>query len=49
MRVSMAKRSPLEGGRAMRSRTCATLGAALRAEAVIATRVPASDECVTAS
>ena len=28
----------------MRSRACATLGAALRAEAVTATRAPASDE-----
>ena len=33
----------------MRSRACATLGVALRAEAVAATRVPMSDECMTAS
>ena len=33
----------------MRSRAWATLGAPLRAEAVAATRVPTSDECMTAS
>src|SRR5580658_9510080 len=34
---------------AMRATASATLGAALGAEAVIATRVPASGECTTAS
>ncbi len=33
----------------IRSRASATLGALLRAEAVAATRVPMSDECMTAS
>ena len=34
---------------AIRSRASATLGVAVRVEAVNATRVPASDECITAS
>ena len=34
---------------AMSARASATLGAPLRAEAVTATRVPASEECTTAS
>ena len=34
---------------AMRARACATLGAALGAEAVVMTRAPASGECMTPS